>query len=57
MVAMQGMTFELNTPYGRMVTTLLAGIAQFERDLLSERVKSGLVVVCRRRKKLDRQKG
>ena len=33
MVAMQGLTFELNTPHGRMMTTLLAGIAQFERDL------------------------
>ena len=42
MVAMQGLTFELNTPHGRMMTTLLAGIAQFERDLLSERVKSSL---------------
>jgi DNA invertase Pin-like site-specific DNA recombinase len=41
-VAMSGMTFELETPHGRMMATLLAGIAQFERDLISERVKSGL---------------
>ena len=54
---MQGLTFELNTPHGRMMTTLLAGIAQFERDLLSERVKSGLAAVRRRGKKLGRQKG
>ena len=57
MVAMQGLTFELNTPHGRMTTTLLAGIAQFERDLLSERVKSGLAAARRRGKKLGRQKG
>ena len=36
---------------------LLAGIAQFERDLLSERAKSGLAAARKRGKKLGRQKG
>ena len=40
-IAMNGMTFELDTPHGRMMATMLAGVAQFERDLISERVKSG----------------
>ena len=36
---------------------MLAGIAQFERDLLSERVKSGLAAARARGKKLGRQPG
>ena len=40
-----------------MMATLLAGIAQFECDLLSERVRSGLAAARARGKKLGRQPG
>ena len=56
-VAMSGMTFELGTPHGRMMATMLAGVAQFERDLISERVKSGLAAARARGRKLGRQPG
>ena len=56
-VAMSGMTFELDTPHGRMMATMLAGIAQFESDLFGERVKSGLAAARARGKKLGRQPG
>lgn len=56
-VAMSGMTFELGTPHGRMMATMLAGVAQFERDLVSERVKSGLAAARARGRKLGRQPG
>lgn len=38
-IAMNGMAFDLSSPYGRMLATFLSGIAEFERDLISERVK------------------
>jgi DNA invertase Pin-like site-specific DNA recombinase len=56
-VAMNGLTFELSTPHGCMMATMLAGISQFERDLLSERVKSGLAAARARGRKLGRQLG
>lgn len=56
-IAMNGMTFDLSSPHGRMLATFLSGIAEFERDLISERVKSGLAAAKARGKKLGRQIG
>jgi DNA invertase Pin-like site-specific DNA recombinase len=56
-IAMTGMTFDLGTATGRMMATVLAGIAEFERDLLRERVRSGLAAAKARGRRLGRQPG
>lgn len=56
-IAVNGMAFDLSSPHGRMLATFLAGIAEFERDLVSERVKSGLAAAKARGKKLGRRTG
>ena len=35
-IALNGMAFDLSTPHGRMIATVLAGIAEFERELTSD---------------------
>ena len=42
MIAQTGLQFDLATPQGKLIATLMAGLAEFERDLLRERVRSGV---------------
>src|SRR5215208_7670297 len=56
-VALNGMTFDLATPHGRMLATMLAGIAEFERELIQERIRSGIAAAKARGKRLGRQPG
>ena len=56
-VALNGMTFDLATPHGRMMATMLAGIAEFERELIQERIRSGIAAAKARGKRLGRQPG
>ena len=51
------MTFDLATPHGRMMATMLAGIAEFERELIQERIRSGIAAAKARGKRLGRQPG
>ncbi len=56
-IAMSGLAFDLTTPHGRMLATIIAGIADFERELIQERIRSGISAAKARGKRLGRQKG
>lgn len=56
-ITLTGMTFDLSTSTGALMTTILAAFAQFEADLIRERTKSGLAEAKRQGKKLGRQQG
>jgi len=57
LAALNGMAFDLSTSVGRMMATVIAGLAEFERDLLRERVRSGLAAAKARGKVLGRKLG
>jgi putative DNA-invertase from lambdoid prophage Rac len=42
LIAQNGFQLDMATPHGRMVAGIMASMAEFERDLLKERVRSGL---------------
>lgn len=45
---------DTSTPSGRLLRTILAGMAEFERDLISERTKAGLAIARQKGKRLGR---
>lgn len=57
LIAQSGLQLDLATPHGKLIATFLSSLAEYERDLLSERVKSGLEAAKARGKKLGRQPG
>jgi DNA invertase Pin-like site-specific DNA recombinase len=40
LIAQTGLQFDLATPQGKLIATLMAGLAEFERDLLARRKDS-----------------
>jgi DNA invertase Pin-like site-specific DNA recombinase len=56
-IAMNGIAFDLGSSYGRMMATILAGIAEFERELIQERIRSGMAAAKARGKRFGRQSG
>jgi putative DNA-invertase from lambdoid prophage Rac len=56
-LAQTGLTFDLSTSSGKLMRTIMAGLAEFERDLIRQRVKSGLSAAKARGVALGRQRG
>ncbi len=57
LIAQSGLQFDLGTSQGRLIATIIASLAEFERDLIRERVKSGIAAAQARGKKIGRQLG
>ena len=54
-LALNGLSFDLNTSQGKLMRTIM--VADFERDQIRERLKSGLAAAQARGVKLGRQPG
>jgi DNA invertase Pin-like site-specific DNA recombinase len=57
LIAQTGLTFDLSTPQGKLVANLMASLAEFEHDLLRERVRSGVAAAKARGQTFGRKPG
>lgn len=57
LIAQTGLQFDLTTSQGKLIANIMASLAEFERDLIRERVKSGIAAAKARGKKIGRQPG
>jgi putative DNA-invertase from lambdoid prophage Rac len=57
LVAQNGFQFDMATPHGKMIASIMATLAEFEKDLLKERVRSGLASAKAKGKVFGRRAG
>lgn len=57
LIAQTGLTFDLSTPQGKLIANLMASLAEFEHDLLRERVRSGVAAAKAREQRFGRRPG
>jgi putative DNA-invertase from lambdoid prophage Rac len=57
LIAQTGLTFDLWTPQGKLIANLMASLAEFEHDLLRERVRSGVAAAKARGQSFGRRPG
>jgi putative DNA-invertase from lambdoid prophage Rac len=56
-IATTGLQFDLTTPQGKLMASIMASLAEFERDLVRERVRSGLAAARSKGQLLGRKPG
>jgi putative DNA-invertase from lambdoid prophage Rac len=57
LIATTGLQFDLSTPMGRLIALFMSALAEFERDLLRERIRSGIATAKARGVKSGRRVG
>jgi len=57
LIAQTGLQFDLSTPQGKLIASIMASLAEFERDLLSERIRSGIAAAKAQGKTFGRKPG
>jgi len=57
LIAQTGLQFDLATPQGKLITNLMSSLAEFEHDLLRERVQSGIAAAKARGQTFGRRPG
>ncbi len=57
LIAQTGLQFDLRTPQGKLFASLMAALSEFERDLLRERIRSGIAAAKARGKTFGRKAG
>jgi len=57
LLAQTGLQFDVSTPQGKLIASLMASLAEFERDLLRERIRSGIAAAQARGKIFGRRMG
>lgn len=57
LIAQTGLQFDLTTPQGKLFASLMSALAEFERDLLRERTRSGIAAAKACGKRFGRRPG
>jgi len=57
LIAQTGLQFDLSNSQGKLIASIMASLAEFERDLLSERIRSGMAAAKAKGKTFGRKLG